>query len=124
MASQYPFAKIIGIEFDPRLAEIARNNINRYCMVTHRKIAVELVCGDILNYEIKGDENVWFLYNPFDEFVMDQFLRKLQKSLARHPRKIWLIYHVPRHERALELEMFPRSDLHLIGGSEFRLYES
>ena len=124
MASRYQFAKIIGIEFDPCLAEIARTNINRYRAITNRKIAVEVVCGDILDYQIKGDENVWFLYNPFDEVVLRRFLRKLQESLLKHPRKIWLIYHVPRHQRTVKLEMFPHSDVHLVGGSEFRVYQS
>jgi SAM-dependent methyltransferase len=124
LASRYEFARIVGIEFDARLARIARHNIAIHREITGHQVPIEVVCADALDYALRGDENVWFLYNPFDEVVMRRFLRKLQRSLAERPRKIWLIYHVPRHRQALEREMFRRSDFRLVGGSEFQIYES
>lgn len=125
MARRYPFKKLVGIEFDPTLCQIAESNLRQYEMITGWRSEAQVVCSDVLDYEIQADQNVWFLYNPFDAVVIHQFLAKLSRSIAQHPRKVWLIYHVPRHEQALAGHgLFMRSEYHFVGGSEFRVYES
>lgn len=125
MARRYRFKKLVGIEFDHNLCQVAAGNVSIYEAKTSGRAPVEIICADILEYEIKADENVWFLYNPFDDVVMQNFLTKLERSIAEHPRKIWLIYHIPRHKKALEgRAMFARSEFHFVGGSEFQIYES
>jgi SAM-dependent methyltransferase len=64
----------IGIDFESRLVEIARQNSKR--MFRDQGI---FHCKDILDFSFAdlGENLVFFLYNPFDSNVMRQFLQKI-----------------------------------------------
>ena len=52
LASDYSFAKIIGVEYSPGLHAIAQNNIARYRSPTQRCNALESILGDALKYRL------------------------------------------------------------------------
>src|SRR5437868_2732795 len=90
MASRYDFKKLRGIEFDRNLCKVARENIVIFRRKTRVSIDIEVVEADVLEYEMTGEENVFYLYNPFDGVILDQFLENVESSLLTKPRKIWM----------------------------------
>jgi 16S rRNA G966 N2-methylase RsmD len=95
MAMGYPFKRVVGIEFSSRLCNIARSNIERYCHKKRLSNIVAIHHCDVVDYDIKADENVFYLYNPFNERVMTRFIDNIAKSQDQHPRPIWLLYYNP-----------------------------
>lgn len=70
-AARFPFARAIGVEFAPELAEIAARN--RDIMIAKGALAapVEIVCMDAGRYVPPADVPlVCYFYDPFDEAVM------------------------------------------------------
>jgi CelD/BcsL family acetyltransferase involved in cellulose biosynthesis/SAM-dependent methyltransferase len=80
--------RVVGVEFDPILADQARRNIER---LRGRRARIEVITGDAaeLDYD---DATVLFLYNPFGEPVMGRFIRQVKASLARRPRDLRIVY--------------------------------
>ena len=90
-ASEYPFKRVIGVEIDPKLHEIAVRNILRYRNATKRCHNVQSVCSDAAEYEFPLERAVLYFFNPFGPGIADQVLQNLAKSLNEHPREIVII---------------------------------
>jgi SAM-dependent methyltransferase len=96
IASEFPFKKIIGIEFCPPVCEKSRENIRRYKSTTQKCKNIEAICMDALHYQIPDDLVVIFLSNPFQsEELLRGVLNNIKASLLRRPRQIYVIYCVP-----------------------------
>jgi len=102
LAAEFPFRKIIGVEFSPRLHAIAEDNIRRYKNSARRCAEVESVCTDAVAFAIPPAPTIFFLYNPFNEMVMMNVLANIRQSLKQHPREIWIIYVNPRLDQLLD----------------------
>jgi SAM-dependent methyltransferase len=125
VAALYGFRRIVGVEFSPQLHEAARRNVEIFLGRTGLPAKIDLVLGDVAAYPIAADQNVFYMYNPFDDVVMAQVLANLRESIERSPRKVWLIYGAPLlHDAVDRAAIFQRHSLVEIGGSEFRVYAS
>lgn len=84
------FRKVVGVEFSVELCRTAEHNIRRF---RHRAgdVRFEVVCGDAADYQVQPDQNVFFMFNPFDHVVMQQVLRHIALSLAERSRPIWVL---------------------------------
>lgn len=92
MASDYPFKKIIGIEFSPRLHHVALKNIDIYKSSTQRCNEFELLCQDVMTYQIPSENTVFYLYDSFKRPLLSQVMKRIRASLKKNPRKIFIIY--------------------------------
>jgi SAM-dependent methyltransferase len=123
LAAQHPFKRVVGIEFSPSLCEQARKNIEIFRRKVRTLAPIEVSEGDVTRHAMRGDENVFFLYNPFDAVILGQFVENIRRSVAAHPRQIWLIYSVPLHAAVLAASgLFTRCDVFNLGGNEFHVY--
>ncbi len=95
LASEYPFKKVVGVEFSPVLHQIAQDNIRRYISSSKKCEDVESVCMDAVDYPIPDDPVVLLFYNPFGEEVMAPVLANIRKSMKKNPREIFVIYVYP-----------------------------
>lgn len=66
MASDRPFARIVGVEYAPRLHEAAVANCASYHSDAQQCRVLEPVLGDVLDYEPPPGPIVCFMCNPFD----------------------------------------------------------
>ena len=96
MASQLPFKKIVGVELSQELSATAERNIKVYQGVQ--------LCGDIevrtmdfTEYKFPDDPLFVFLYNPASLALSQVLARNLMRSIAKHPREVWILYVTP-HE--------------------------
>src|SRR5205823_12547218 len=89
VASELDIKRAIGIELSKELCEIAERNVEAFRKRALVRADIRIIHSDVLNYVIGEDENVFFLFNPFDEVIIGRILDKLSLSLLAHPRKIW-----------------------------------
>ena len=124
-SEQHRFKRVVGLEFSRALCERARKNIEIFGQKRNLLAPIQIVEGDASQYEFVGDENVIFLYNPFNGTILARFLERLRDSLARHPRQIWLLYSVPVHADVVDASgFFSRSRTLNFGGNDVYVYTS
>jgi len=84
MAQEAGFRRIIGVEFSPALAEIAR----KQCLFA------EVITGDAAQYVFPKEPLCVFMYNPFGSVVINEVVAHL-------PADSIVVYVTPRHPVAL-----------------------
>jgi SAM-dependent methyltransferase len=94
MASLYGFKRIVGVEFDPDLAETARANISRFNASQKKTTRFEVHCQDAGAYIFSDVNAVIFLFNPFKEKIMINMLENIRRS-ASLTNERYIIYHNP-----------------------------
>lgn len=123
IAALHGFRRIVGVEFSPALHESADRNIRIFLRATGLRAHIDLIQSDVTAYIIEADQNVFFMFNPFDAVVMTTVLSNIRASIARAPRRVWLIYCTPwQHEVVEGSRLFKSQSLVEIGGCEFRVY--
>lgn len=100
MASEYPFKKIVGIELFSELDQAARKNILGYKSPTQQCATIEAVCVNARQFDLPDEPLVLYLFNPLPEAALHEFIARLDKSLAKSPRALWIVYHNPLLEPA------------------------
>jgi Putative methyltransferase len=104
VASEFPFREVLGIEFARELHERACENIRRYRSASQKTGNVRSVYGDAITFEFPLSPLVILLANPFGPGVLIPVLRRLQGSLASHPRDVIILYSAPEHGDLIERE--------------------
>jgi len=105
LASEFPFRRVIGVEFSEELHKIAQNNIRHFLRNAANCTDVESVCLDAVDYLLPDDNLICYFCNPFDAILMTQMVAKIQDSLLRKPRDIFILYY-----NAKEGHVFDRAD--------------
>ena len=90
LAHRAGFPRGIGVDFSPRLLEIAQKNLQRV-----EAYNFEVVCQDAVDFRFPDRPLYVFLYNPFDAEVLSKVLENLQK----HTSDLVLAYIEPVHKR-------------------------
>jgi SAM-dependent methyltransferase len=105
VASEYPFRRIVGVELSPALCEIARRNGARISALHPERRPIEIVEGNVLDFEIPPGLVVIYLYNSFYAPLMKQVAAKVARHQEKSGNKVFLIYYNPANAK-----IFDRSD--------------
>jgi SAM-dependent methyltransferase len=97
LASEYPFAQVMGVEIAPQLHRVAVENVARYTAARHREAQpvpapMHILLADAAGYRFPNGPLVVYLYHPFCRPVLNRVLRNLGRSLAQQPRPAVVIY--------------------------------
>ncbi len=92
VASEFPFRRIIGLEFAPQLAETARRNLKTYRGKNQKCFELEVITGDATEYELAHEPQVLYFYSPFARSVMDQIVHNIEDSLQKSPRDLLVLF--------------------------------
>lgn len=92
VAAEYPFRRVIGVEFSNDLCNMARKNVERYTENSEGSGAIEIRCQDARELDIPDDGSLFYLYEPFAEAVAEQVLDNIEASVARFPREVVLCF--------------------------------
>lgn len=92
LAGEYPFRRILGVELHPGLAARARENIDAWKAVHPDTPPVALYEQDVLRMRMPAGPCLFFLFNPFGAFMMDQFLTRLRREFASRMGECDLLY--------------------------------
>jgi SAM-dependent methyltransferase len=101
MASEFPFRRIIGIEFSPELHAAAERNIRKYRPGPKGCRAVESVCTDFLDAALPPEPSVLFFFDPCAGVLIPCVLDRIRSSLREHPRPLYLVYVAPGNKEKL-----------------------
>jgi SAM-dependent methyltransferase len=91
VAAEYPFHKVVGVEFSLELHEEAVRNIQRYISRKRRCGEIEAVLADAAAFPFPEGKLVVYLFNPFGPEVMGRMLENLAASLQRNPRHVVIL---------------------------------
>lgn len=92
VAAEFPFRKIVGLEFAPQLAQIAQNNVKSY-RGSHRNCQdLEVLCIDATSYALPPEPQVLYFYSPFTGSVMERVVANIDRSLKIWPRDLFVLF--------------------------------
>jgi SAM-dependent methyltransferase len=92
LAAEFPFRKIVGVEFAPQLAEDARRNLKSYRTKRMRCRDISVLTMDATEYELPPEPEVLFFYSPFTGAVMEKVVANIEDSLRRYPRELFVLF--------------------------------
>ena len=99
MASEYPFRRIVGVEFLPELNAIAQENIRKFPRERMRCQTIEASLGDAAAFPFPPEPLVVFMFHPLPESGFRKVMHNLRRSVEENPRPVWLIYANPLFEQ-------------------------
>jgi SAM-dependent methyltransferase len=102
VASEFAFAKIVGVELSPHLHRIAEENIARFSPASQQCTAFELHCMDVVDYEYGPEPVALFLFDPFGRDTLRSVIANLEASLKEKPREAYVVYVYPQYEDVLQ----------------------
>lgn len=102
VASEFSYAKIVGIELSDHLHEIAEANVKRFGPPSQRCVNFELRCMDAADYSFSDAPLVLFLFDPFGREVLEKVVANLEASLSATPRAAYVVYFCPHFEEVLK----------------------
>lgn len=98
VASELAFKRVIGIELNPAMADIAQLNLDHW-LVTHRadptapRLApIRLLEQDALTFDLPATPVLAFLFHPFEAPVLKALLRKIETAFATRPGTLDILY--------------------------------
>jgi predicted RNA methylase len=98
VAQEFPFKRIVGVEWSGELHAIARTNVAIAAVSGQTPDArFELLQMDAAAYAFPTEPLVVFLFNPFGAATMAHVVANLELTLAAFPRRIIVIYANPLH---------------------------
>lgn len=86
--------KAIGVEYDERMYDLAKENLQSLALDAN----VDFTNVSAENYEMTGQDTVFFFFNPFSEKILETVLSNVQNSYYENPRDIKLIFYYPSLE--------------------------
>ena len=92
IAAELPFRKVIGLEFAPSLAEVARRNVQRYRGGASRRAEIEVVTGDATRYDLPHEPQVLYFFSPFSPDVLNQVIQRVEDSFLQSPRNLLVMF--------------------------------
>jgi SAM-dependent methyltransferase len=92
-ALEFNFKEIRGFDHSQYLCDIAINNCLKYQKKLGTNTTVKINGVSAIDYQFQDDENVLYLYNPFDDYISEKFLEIVESSLNRNKRKMLIITH-------------------------------
>ena len=108
-AAQQRLKKVIGIEINKELADIAKDNCKN---LKTNNAPVEIINIDVTLFDPK-DGNIFFMFNPFGAQTLLTVIENIKKSLLSYPRKIRIVYFGPEHRFVLDIQnwLFLETDI-------------
>jgi SAM-dependent methyltransferase len=108
LASEFPFKKIIGVEFSPELHSVAQANLLKYSSSTQACKKLESICMDFVDFQLPEDACLLYFLDPCREKVHAKILQNVLRSWREHPRRIYILYLSPLHKGVFDSSPFLR----------------
>lgn len=95
VASEFPFAHIVGVDLSRELLAVARLNAAAIAQRFPQRTPIHVVEGDALQFLPDDERLVIFLFNPFPREVGEQFVRALERRLAGGRTQLFVALYNP-----------------------------
>lgn len=91
-AANFPFKRIIGVEWSTDLCAIARRNVEIFRSRNPKAPQIEVDCQNVLEYEMPSGPVVVYIFNPFGPKLTRQVLEKIGRRLRAVPDTCLIVY--------------------------------
>jgi SAM-dependent methyltransferase len=102
LASEFPFRQVIGVELNPSLAEIAKDNVAVWTGAGRAICPVQVICQDATEFVFPDGSCLLYLFNPFAAPVVTRLIGGIESQFASRPGKLDLIYFNPEAGHLLD----------------------
>ena len=102
VAAQNPFHEVVGIELNPTLAAIARQNIAKTELSPELLAPIRLLEADALATPLPETPTLLFLFHPFEAPGMRRLLRAIHAQFAARPGQLDILYVNAEHAAVLD----------------------
>ena len=99
VAAENPFLQVLGVELNPRLAEIARQNLRLAQAgpslpsgVPDLLSPTTLLCGDALEISLPETPTLLHLFHPFEAPLLRKLLGRIEATFLTRPGQLDLLY--------------------------------
>ena len=87
-------ARTVGIEYDEHIYQDAMNNRKS----TISRVKPDFVLTRAEEYEVPGDVNRCYFFNPFSVEILHKVMARIVESWYEEPREIFLFFYYPADE--------------------------
>lgn len=122
VAAKHPFKKVIGVEADKEIYDIAVQNTENFKKKFKTLTPVELFHVDAADFDPRAS-TVFFMFNPFGPDVMEKVLANIKNSLLSNPRRVRIAYYAP-HCKELMAKQEWLSPIGLVENESCLVWES
>ena len=125
LAKECGFPRVKGLEFSFSLYKSAQKNIQNY-KKKKGDINFELLNLDASKYIVQKEDNFFYFFNPFNEFILNQCLNNIHSSLKKNPRKALLVYQINKQDNTKYItakDFFKLKEIFNSRGTRFYIYE-
>lgn len=91
VAEYFGYSRLVGIDLDQELINCAYENLKKDRFLKQSS-QVSFICENALNFRYNNEPCVYFLFNPFNEAVLQGVL---QRILSQNTSEVWFIYMNP-----------------------------
>jgi SAM-dependent methyltransferase len=95
VASEFPFAEVIGVELSDVVAEQAEANMAVLRRTFPDRCPIRVVAANAADYALPPGRLVIFLYNPFGRALVAKLVERVEAALSRPGTSITIIYYNP-----------------------------
>ncbi|MFE9393061.1 class I SAM-dependent methyltransferase [Streptomyces sp. NPDC006784] len=93
IAAEYPFKRVIGVDFSSELCATARKNVEHTVRSSSvRRSPIEIHHQDAREFDIPDDAGFFYFYEPFSAAVAAAVLDNIEASVSRSPRAAVLCF--------------------------------
>ena len=104
LASEHPFHAVLGVEFHPTLARIARRNMAQWRAEGRSLAPMRMYCRDAVAHPVPAGHCVIFLFNPFGGPVLRRLLARWRRAFAGRESQLDILYVNNEQDRLLRIE--------------------
>jgi D-alanine-D-alanine ligase len=92
LASEMPFREVAGVELNPKLARLAKRNLDLWKKSGRGISPARVFTLDATEFRFPGSPCLVFLFNPFSATVLRRLLRGIERQFRDRPFQLDLIY--------------------------------
>ena len=122
VAASFGAKNITGIDLSKEFCESAKENLST-TKKTYPECQYKVYNNDAFYFDIDDDVDCIFMFNPFDETIMNAVMENIETSLNLNPRAITIVYINPMEKHVLfewgYEEIFHSKKMKYLEGSVF-----
>ena len=101
LAAEFPFRKVLGVEYSTDLHRLALANISRFSHWRQKCGNIESIQANAAEFEFPDQELILYLFNPFGPDIMGRMMANLERSYEKNPRHIVILMLWPEHSQVV-----------------------
>lgn len=102
VAESFGYENVKGIDLDEELIAIANSNLKSY-KLKRKTSNIQFILANALEYNYENNPTVYFLFNPFNEEILEKVLGKVISSTSS---ETWFVYMNPKYKTAFTKDKF------------------